>query len=543
MDLKGQSVNRIYSVKGKKGENRFYEIWETTSIYSADIFDFHFCKQPLSALQNNLFEKIREDFLKIFDIQTPYLYKPFEAGKHGNSFYLAYPQIESNTLDVLMNAEVVFPYEIALKIVINILRGLALLEKRNLHHNMLSPEEVWLTESGRDITHIKISGFLDHHLLPSRETVTTTAEKDIHDLGIMLAEMLSGRKSGNSASLKLPSGTPAWAADLTEKMIEAPGSFASIGDLLEEILPKAPEHSILEDSIGERIEERQKGGTTEPETNSLPEERESPDQAEQPAAKTTSSVKKVKEFVSFILSIFRRKKQKDTSVNREEEPSSIEDTENTAADEAGEAPADQKIIPLEETPYNEFHRTKPAEEEGLQIDPWEIDKNRYSSQKKETESQSSVPLQHNKKTENMIFRSDASRYHRTENKRTKDTERGTQQQKKEHKEETFITAEEKIKMLKKHRENPVTGKEYTIQSPSVNPDKKVYESAANNSLETSSHRTPEKRGKKETAENPAPKEQKETALEKSDVQQQEKPRPSIFYRLIQWIKNLFTRRR
>ncbi len=127
MNLEGRSVNRIYSIKKKKGENRFYEIWEATSIYSANIFDFHFYKYSLSSLPDNSFEQIREAFLKVFDIQTPYLYKPFETERVEESFYLAYSQIESSTLKILTDASVIFPYEIALKIIINVLRGLTIL--------------------------------------------------------------------------------------------------------------------------------------------------------------------------------------------------------------------------------------------------------------------------------------------------------------------------------------------------------------------------------------------------------------------------------
>ncbi len=516
MDLEGRSVNRIYSIKDKKGENRFYEIWEATSIYSANIFDFHFYKYPLSSLLDNSFEQIREAFLKVFDIQTPYLYKPFEAERVEDSFYLAYPQIESSTLKMLTDAAIIFPYEIALKIIINVLRGLSILERKNLHHNMLSPETVWLTESGRDITNIKISGFLDQYLLPSRETPELQAAHDIRNLGTLLSQMLTGKPFKKSDTVSFPGSIPSWISDSTKTMVEDPGSFESVQSLLELFLSKAPAHSILEDSIEERIESTHKGSTETYSNVDAPlEELESPEDI--------PPGEKIKEFVSFILSFFRRKKHKNTPV---------QESDSTVKPQIGteNSPEPEYISDIQEIPSNP--EVPGIDPDRPQMDPWAVDKNRYKNRIEEPPAPSVVPLQHNKAGSTPALEGSERYQADSPDSKTQSEKHAAAQAIPP--QEPVISAEERISMLKKHREIPASGTGKN-ESPSVDPGKMMYEPAP---LQTEKRERKRKTEPVHTEHPVKPKE--ESTADSTPEAFREMPSLTLFQRFLKWLKNLFT---
>ncbi len=519
MDLEGRSVNRIYSIKEKKRENRFYEIWEATSIYSANIFDFHFYKDPLSSLPDNSFEQIREAFLKVFDIQTPYLYKPFEAETFEDSFYLAYSQIKSSTLKILTDAAIIFPYEIALKIIINVLRGLTILERKNLHHTLLSPETVWLTESGRDITNIKISGFLDHYLLSSHETPELQAAHDIRNLGTLLSQMLTGKPFKKTDTVSLPGSIPSWVPDIIKTMVEDPDSFESVRALLDLFLSKAPAHSILEDSIEERIESTHKGSNETFSDGNSPleklEELESPE--------VVPSGKKIREFVSYILSFFRRKKHKDTAV--EESHSTVNPQTGTEDSAEPEYTSDIQEIPSNpEVPGIDPDRP--------QMDPWAVDKNRYKNRIEEPPAPSVVPLQHNKAGSPSSLE-DSNRYQsNSPDSKTQPEKYAAAQAIPPQK--PVISAEERISMLKKHREIP-DNSPVNNELPSVDPGKMMYESSP---LQTEKG---ERKHKTEPAHTDHPvKPKAESTADTTPEAFREPPSLTLFQRFLKWLKNLFT---
>ncbi len=517
MNLEGTTVNRIYNVKSKRGETRFFELWETTSIYSANVFDFHFYKYPLSALQDNPFEKIRRDFLKIFDIQTPYLVKPFETGRFDDTFYLAYQQNQSTSLQVLTNEAVAFPYEIALKIIINVLRGLALLEKKGLHHGLLSPETVWLTDNGSDITNIKISGFLDHYLLPSREITGYGRVQDIRTAGTILAEMLHGTEA-----------IPSWTVELIHTMLEKPETYESIQVLLDFILQRAPEHSILEDSIEERIEAAHKGYGSSFSRSSPGNAASVLEELESPETVPPSKTKKVKEFVSFILSLFRRNKKNKTAAPvaptiPEEEPETAAPTKESTRETTGK----------EQPSYGRFPSVNA--QEAPKMDPWAVDKSRYNTSPRVPEALSEVPIQHNQsaeKPEQDTLPSSRAPRHETTHP-TGSTSRGRLSPVRE-----GMSAEERVRKLSQHREFSTPEPESTeiTGSGSYQPEQTPEHEPEQRSVK------PAKQGKvTETS-------QRKTAASPDKTHPQSLPHSdpalhrSFFQRLILWIKNMFTRR-
>ncbi len=523
MDLEGKSLNRVYSIKGKKGESRFYEIWEATSIYSATILDLHIYKHSLTSLSDNVFENIKASFFKLMDIQTPYLYMPFEIDSIDDSFYLAYPQINSTSLKDLVDSGVVFPYEIALKIVINILRGLAILEKKNLQHNLLSAETVWLTESGLEITNIKISGFLDQFLLDPRDKTEQSPALDIKNLGLLLFQLLTGKRSSKQDNLSFGKSIPSWVSDTTETMLKNPGSFDSIQILLDLFLSKAPAHSILEDSIKDRIAKSAPPiSTTEDSVDSDLEELRSPQEGQTAAP---FKKEKVKEFVAFILSFFRRKKKTDTPGESASEIIVQEEQDKNLLNEENTVSIKNKT---DSEPYiQDADFSNRIESEQQQLDPWQVEENRYKDTRSESPSSSAIPLYHNKPdTESQL--NDPDRY-KTETPVQADPSKMDTTHKSLQSAEPPVTAEERIKMLKQHRESTSEANKTVHDSPDLNKRKEEKVLTQQQKQEED----------EQVNERQQPIEIPEGEIAADSGQSFEQPVSTLLQRIIRFVKNLF----
>lgn len=522
MDLEGKSLNRVYSIKGKKGESRFYEIWEATSIYSATVLDLHIYKHSLTSLSDNVFKNIKASFFKLMDTQTPYLYIPFEIDSIDDSFYLAYPQISSTSLKNLVESGVVFPYEIALKIVINILRGLAILEKKNLQHNLLSAETVWLTESGLDITNIKISGFLDQFLLDPRDRTELSPAIDIQNLGLLLYQLLTGKSSSKHDNLSFGKSIPSWVSDITQIMLNDPGSFDSIQILLDLFLSKSPAHSILEDSIEDRMAKSTTPmNKTDDSLDSGLEELGSP-QEEEPTAPFTKE--KVKEFVAFILSLFKRKNKTNTPGESASEVIVQKEQDKDLLNEGNTVSIKNEA---DGKPYTQEADFSNRIESGQQqLDPWQVEENRYKDKISESPSSSVIPLYHNRPASKSQL-DDPDRY-KTEAPVQADPSEMETTHESPHSGESPVTAEERIKMLKQHRESTSEAK-IVHESPALN-DRKEEKV-----LEGQQKREEDEKivGQRQSIEIPG------GDIAADSGQSSEQPVSTLLQRIIRFFKNLF----
>ncbi len=303
-------------------------------------------------------------------------------------------------------------------------------------------------------------------------------------------------------------------------MVEDPGSFESVQALLDLFLSKAPAHSILEDSIEERIESTQKGSTEAFSDMNSPleklEELESPENVPQG--------QKIREFVSYILSFFRRKKHKDTSV--EESDSTV--NPQTGTEDSAEPETTSEISESESAGNKETERQ--------QIDPWEVDKNRYKNRIDEPPAPSVVPIQHNKAGSPSSLEAGGRYQIHSSGQKTHPGEKPPLQ--KSSPQEPAISAEERINMLKKHREIPENGtgiKTDITKKSSVDPGKMMYESAP---LQTEKRESKRKTEPVRT-EHPA-KPKAESTTGSTPKAFRESPSLTLFQRFLKWIKNLFT---
>jgi len=472
MELAGRLVNNTYNVKEQRGEDFFYTIWEAVSIFSANSLLLYSFRQPVSGLSEEEIDTVRKNFFKAYDIQTPYLYKPFETGTFEDRLFFVYLEIENITLKTLMDTGIRLPLEISLKIIINTLRALKLLEKRGLSHNMITPDTIWLTETGPEITNIKLSGFLDYLLWPhlgkekkrfldknlrylgksvkESSVIESDTGNDIYSVGIILAEMLAGKPFTSEVNTKLTGKIPGWLDKTLKKMIDSPGSFSSIEELLDIFINNSPEHSILEDSIEERIVDTHQGGNysklMDPEEEAVEVE-----EVEKITEKTGGrTAEKVKDIVSFIFSLFKRRKKGPQKGSSREDSVNEEPEEETAPLKQEESGRVTESFP-EKREDNTSHIEKTDND--LTIDPWRVDKNRYQDRNTGTE-ETRIPVDHNKtQGEAGKEKTDSESSREERNYKTSDTASFTIPGKSENNSSPEISPEERIAAMNMHREN------------------------------------------------------------------------------------------
>ena len=91
---------------------------------------------------------------------------PFELGEYRGFTYTSFLKTKGIPLSVFLQEKTYFPYKIALMIITNIVLGLLDLQKYRISHNLLSPENVWLTGLQIKKSRAQISDFNTFHLLP-----------------------------------------------------------------------------------------------------------------------------------------------------------------------------------------------------------------------------------------------------------------------------------------------------------------------------------------------------------------------------------------
>ena len=316
-------------------------------------------------------------------------------------------------------------------------------------------------------------------------------------------------------------------------MLNDPLSFNSIQILLDLFLSEAPARSILEDSIEDRIAKSNTMiNNTESSQDFNLEELVSPQDGISP---TPFPKEKVKEFVSFILSLFRRKKKKNTPGDNTNKTISPDEQENNGVNEEAAASIKNKAT---EGPYSRnADFSNRIESQRQQLDPWNIEKNRYKDSRNESPGSSAVPLYHNKPGLNPQL-GDPERYKTEGPVQDAPAEAGINA-KKTHQPEPPVTAEERIKMLKEHRESEPVEDKFLTKSATNNSGKVENEQIQQQELQDTKkldmqHQSVDiSSGKSEKLE---------VKINTDSGQSSVQPVPTLLQRILRWLKTLFTGR-
>ena len=163
-------------------------------------------------------EEALDEVLKRFEreakslakLSHPNIVKVHDFGEHEGSPYLVMEYLPGGTLKKLLGEPI--PWQYAVKLILPVARGVAYVHQRGVLHRDIKPANVLITESGepmlsdfgiakllegKQTTVLTESGMAigtPEYMSPEQWTGTTSPFSDQYSLGVVLYEMVTGRK-------------------------------------------------------------------------------------------------------------------------------------------------------------------------------------------------------------------------------------------------------------------------------------------------------------------------------------------------------------
>jgi len=156
MEFKSVSVNNCYILKHEVFDNRFFTYINAQAIYSASIFHLAFFKGNIKLVPEEVIKKYEQLLIKLYRLNSPYLYIPFEINFHEDKLYQSYYESDHFPLSVWLEEKSLIPFDIFIQIMEDILTGLNILENTGISHLFLTPEEILVPLQWTGNNHVKL---------------------------------------------------------------------------------------------------------------------------------------------------------------------------------------------------------------------------------------------------------------------------------------------------------------------------------------------------------------------------------------------------
>ena len=156
MDFKSVSVNNCYILRDEIFDNRFFTYINSKAVYSASIFHLAFFKGNINLLSKEVIKEYEQLIIKLYRLNSPYLYIPFEINIHEDKLYQSYYESDHFPLSVWLEEKKLIPFEIFIRIMEDILFALHTLAKNGISHLFLTPEEILLPLQWTKSNHVKL---------------------------------------------------------------------------------------------------------------------------------------------------------------------------------------------------------------------------------------------------------------------------------------------------------------------------------------------------------------------------------------------------
>jgi beta-lactam-binding protein with PASTA domain/predicted Ser/Thr protein kinase len=200
-------------------------------------------------------ERFRQEASHSAGLQHPNVVQVYDRGSWEGSWYIAMEYIEGPTLKEIVQERGALPYQLAVDVVVQILRAARYAHKRGIVHRDLKPHNVILDEEGR----VKVTDFgiaragtsemtetgaimgTAQYLSPEQaQGLPVDSRSDLYSIGVILYELLVGRvpfdaESAVTIALKHVSEAPVPPAELV------PAVPGALDDVVLRALAKDPE--------------------------------------------------------------------------------------------------------------------------------------------------------------------------------------------------------------------------------------------------------------------------------------------------------------
>ncbi|MBI5354819.1 MAG: protein kinase [Chloroflexi bacterium] len=210
-DLSGQYLGRYYLSErlGEGGMAVVYKAYDTRLERDVAIKIIRSGAFPPDAL-GEVLKRFEREAKSLAKLSHPNIVKVHDYGEHEGSPFLVMEYLPGGTLKNILGKLV--PWQDAVRLILPVARGVAYAHQRGILHRDIKPANVLITESGEPMlsdfgiaklfegdqtTALTGSGMAigtPEYMAPEQWTGVTSPQSDLYSLGIMLYELVAGRK-------------------------------------------------------------------------------------------------------------------------------------------------------------------------------------------------------------------------------------------------------------------------------------------------------------------------------------------------------------
>lgn len=250
-DLAGQYLGRYYLKErlGEGGMATVYKAYDTRLERDVAVKIIRSAAFPMEAL-DSILKRFEREAKSLAKLSHPNIVKVYDYGDHDGSPYLVMEYLPGGTLKKFIGKPM--NWQEAIRLLLPIARGVAYAHQRGILHRDIKPANILITEDGdpmlsdfgiaklfegEQTTALTGSGMAigtPEYMAPEQWTGTTSIQSDLYSLGIVLYEMVAGRKpymGDTPAAILIKQAT---------EPLPSPRKFAvEIPESLEDVLVKA----------------------------------------------------------------------------------------------------------------------------------------------------------------------------------------------------------------------------------------------------------------------------------------------------------------
>lgn len=210
-DLSGQYLGRYYLLErlGEGGMAVVYKAYDTRLERDVAVKIIRSGAFPAEAL-DEVSKRFEREAKSLAKLSHPNIVKVHDYGEHEGAPYLVMEYLPGGTLKKILGKPV--PWQVALRLLLPVARGVAYAHQRGILHRDIKPANILITEHGDPMlsdfgiaklfeadqtTNLTGTGMVigtPEYMAPEQWTGQPTPQSDLYSLGIVLYEMVAGRK-------------------------------------------------------------------------------------------------------------------------------------------------------------------------------------------------------------------------------------------------------------------------------------------------------------------------------------------------------------